>query len=85
MAENGAKNSAGFFGDYNCDLPPWTFEMIVGEIRKAHSDIDYVILTGDSPARRIWNESKTSNLEQIHFVAQVMKKYFKSMTFYSIN
>lgn len=83
MAKKGSKNSAGYFGDHNCDLPPWTVEHIIEFIAKSHDDIDYIFLTGDYPARDSWIQSKELNLENMQYVAKIMKKFFKGTRLFS--
>jgi len=54
--------SARYWGDYHCDLPIHTFENMMEHIAHTHSDIDYVIFTGDSPAHDVWLQTKEANL-----------------------
>ena len=37
---------ARFWGEYACDLPPWTLEASLANIAQTHPDILYVIVTG---------------------------------------
>lgn len=69
-------NAASFYGDYHCDLPPWTLDMMFKEIRAKHPDIDFVIMTGDLPAHDIWRQNRTLNLESSEIVIESMKKHF---------
>ena len=42
---------AGYWGDYNCDLPLRTLEAMMAGVRDNDNiDFDYIIYTGDSPA-----------------------------------
>lgn len=48
---------AGKWGDYKCDLPKRTFEHALDFIAKMHTDIDYVIFTGDLAPHEVWTEA----------------------------
>ena len=49
---------------------------MIGEIRKKHDAIDYVILTGDFPAHDVWRQNRTLNLKSAKIVTDIMKKHF---------
>ena len=34
--------SAGKLGDYQCDLPVWTYHSMLSNIKETHPDIDYI-------------------------------------------
>ena len=55
--------AAGYWGDYNCDLPRRTFVAMMEHVAETHADIDYVIYTGDAPAHDVWLQTKEKNLE----------------------
>jgi len=61
------ETAAGFWGDYNCDLPSRTFTAMVEQIAN-QGDIDYLIYTGDAPAHDVWLQTKEKNLEHQLFV-----------------
>ncbi len=73
-----ASNAASYFGDYHCDLPPWTLDQMVRDIARRHPDVDYVLLTGDFPAHDVWRQSRKANVESAKIVVDVIKKYFPS-------
>ncbi len=33
------QGSAGYYGDFNCDLPPATFDLLLEEVKKIDPDI----------------------------------------------
>merc|ERR1712223_301020 len=60
---------AGFWGDYNCDLPSRTFTAMVEQIANTEQgNLDYIIYTGDAPAHDVWLQTKEKNLEHQLFV-----------------
>ncbi|XP_049295450.1 sphingomyelin phosphodiesterase isoform X1 [Anopheles funestus] len=68
---NGA---AGKWGDYRkCDTPQRTVDHMLNHIADTHSDIDFIIWTGDLPPHDVWNQTKEENLK-------VLKETVKQMT-----
>jgi len=67
---------ARYWGEYMCDLAPWTLEAALANIASTHPDLEYVLLTGDLPAHDIWLQSEESNLGVIQLVASALKKHF---------
>ena len=72
----GAGRGARRWGEYTCDLPPWTLEASLAAIARSHPAIDYIILTGDLPAHDIWRQSKAANTEITQVVAAALHKHF---------
>lgn len=71
-ADGGAK----YWGDYACDLPPWSLDSTLANIKTNHPDIDMILLTGDFPAHDVWLQSQNYNLETIQIVSSSLRKYF---------
>ncbi len=71
-----AFRAASFFGDYNCDLPPWSFEALMRDVARRHPDLDYVVVTGDYPPHDVWRQNRRNNLESSKLVAEVLRKHF---------
>jgi sphingomyelin phosphodiesterase len=44
MAET-AETAAGYWGSYSCDVPVWTFEDMLVQIREKHLDVSATILS----------------------------------------
>ena len=86
MAETGlageGEAGAGFWGDYNCDLPVNTFQEIVRHIAATHTDLDYIIYTGDSPAHDIWLQTKERNLEHQEVVLSTLDQHLPGIPVY---
>ena len=81
LAEDG-EDAAGFWGDYSCDLPSYTFEDMVKHLAEAHTDLDYVIYTGDSPAHDVWLQTTDKNLEHQVFVLNTIDEYLPGIPVY---
>jgi sphingomyelin phosphodiesterase len=62
-------NSAGLYGDYNCDTPEILLTSVIEFIQKLAPD--FIIYTGDDPAHDIWEQSKDKNVASM---ATVMAK-----------
>jgi len=72
-----SRKGAGIWGDYRkCDTPRVTIESMLGHIRDAHPDIDYIIWTGDIPAHDVWNQTHSSNINVIKDTVDLMLQYF---------
>ena len=67
---------AGYWGEYSCDTPPWTFRHILEHIREEHSELDYIMLTGDFPAHDVWLQSREHNLASARLVVENIKEVF---------
>uniref|UniRef100_A0A1A9ZW88 Sphingomyelin phosphodiesterase n=1 Tax=Glossina pallidipes TaxID=7398 RepID=A0A1A9ZW88_GLOPL len=68
---------AGKWGDYRkCDTPKRTVDNMLSHIADTHSDIDYILWTGDLPPHDVWNQSKVENLEILkETVRQMVDKF----------
>ncbi|OAD57535.1 Sphingomyelin phosphodiesterase [Eufriesea mexicana] len=59
--------AAGRWGDYRkCDTPKRTVEHMLKHIADTHSDIDYILWTGDIPPHDVWNQTREENLNVLH-------------------
>ncbi|XP_023247075.1 sphingomyelin phosphodiesterase-like [Copidosoma floridanum] len=69
--------AAGRWGDYRkCDMPKRTLDHMLQHIRDTHSDIDYIIWTGDLPPHDVWNQTKEENLKILHETVLQMTNMF---------
>ena len=57
-----ASKVAGIFGDYKCDLPLNTLEILLSHAKTNHPEIEYIFLTGDYPAHDVWRQDRKHNL-----------------------
>ena len=48
MQDKSTSPGARKWGEYTCDLPPWTLDQMLGDIAARHPDIAWVIVTGAS-------------------------------------
>lgn len=72
---------AGYWGDYTCDIPLRTLEMMLGDVVDTQ-DLDYIIYTGDSPAHDVWIQSKDRNLENEVTVLMLLESMFPNTPVY---
>ena len=46
LQDSSSSARARKWGEYTCDLPPWTLDRMLGDIAERHPDISWVIVTG---------------------------------------
>uniref|UniRef100_A0A1I7X6J4 Sphingomyelin phosphodiesterase n=1 Tax=Heterorhabditis bacteriophora TaxID=37862 RepID=A0A1I7X6J4_HETBA len=74
---------AGKWGmPYACDLPYETFESALKHISKNHTDLDYIIITGDFEAHDSWDYTETLTKENMQNMTNVLLKYFPNTPVY---
>lgn len=68
---------AGRWGDYRkCDTPKRTVDHMLQHISTTHTDIDYILWTGDLPPHDVWNQTREENLAVLkETVAQLAEKF----------
>ncbi|GBP20693.1 Sphingomyelin phosphodiesterase [Eumeta japonica] len=68
---------AGRWGDYRkCDTPKRTIDHMLSHIAETHTDIDYILWTGDLPPHDIWNQTKEENLKVLQETVAQMSDMF---------
>jgi len=82
----GASNSAGQFGDYNCDSPAILIDTLFSFLNKSLSPRpDAILYTGDDPAHDIWNQNRNVSLNAIEFVRRSFAYWFADVpVFFSL-
>jgi len=76
-------DAAGYWGDYrNCDIPWKTVENTVAHMSKQHSDVDYIVWTGDLVPHDVWLLNKTENLYELGRLTTLFDKYFPGIPVY---
>lgn len=65
------KDAAGFWGDYNCDLPLWTFQEVLKQIREVQKP-DYVFWGGDSIPHNLDTLVFDTNVEIMQNVTKIL-------------
>jgi len=73
-------NSAGLWGDYNCDLPQRTYESMLSFIADNLPEIDYAIFTGDMPPHDIWLETRETSLTADAYELSLFHKMLPNIT-----
>ncbi|KHJ94649.1 Ser/Thr phosphatase family protein, partial [Oesophagostomum dentatum] len=67
---------------YACDLPYQTFEAALKHISTAHTDLDYIIITGDFEAHDSWDYTEALTQQNIDNVTKALLKYFPKTPVY---
>ena len=67
------------FGEYQCDLPVWTAESMLQNIREVHPDISYIMLTGDFPGHGTWHQGRSENVEATNDVVDLIRQTFPNV------
>lgn len=65
---------AGFWGDFDCDLPLWTFESALQSL--STQPLDFLIYTGDSASHSVLNQTEEAKVYISSRVAQLLTQYF---------
>ncbi|XP_072766860.1 sphingomyelin phosphodiesterase [Anoplolepis gracilipes] len=72
-----ASAAAGRWGDYRkCDTPKRTLDHMLKHIADTHSDIDYILWTGDLPPHDVWNQTREENLKVLRNTVTQMVEMF---------
>lgn len=72
--------AAGFWGDYNCDVPYHTVVNLMENLQNRNSEFDWVYWTGDLPAHNVWNNSRESVLDILDNITQLLTTYLENKT-----
>lgn len=75
--------SAGKWGSPLCDLPVGTLDAAIGSLSN-HTDIDFVIWTGDSPPHNVWNQSQSYQLSYITKATEILRSHFPNTPIYPV-
>ncbi|KAJ6237167.1 sphingomyelin phosphodiesterase [Anaeramoeba flamelloides] len=76
------EGEAGYFGDFNCDIPWRTVESAVKEMAKIAPDVDFIINSGDSFPHAYGNAA--DKLHTIKNINDLIRQYFPNVPiFYS--
>lgn len=68
--------TAGYWGDYNCDLPYWTLNAGVSQLSQ-HA-VDFILMTGDYTPHDVWNQSHAEQLHYITSATDIVHQYFNT-------
>ena len=71
-----ASDSAGLYGEYNCDTPERTAESLMSHLNASTPRPDFILYTGDDPAHDIWEQSREVVLSAINYTTTILHKYF---------
>ena len=71
-----ASNSAGLYGEFNCDTPELTVQSMLDALNRTQPRPDFVLYTGDDPAHDIWEQSRANQLQSIAYTSSLLHAYF---------
>jgi sphingomyelin phosphodiesterase len=81
LGMNGSGN-AGRYGEYKCDLPIVTADLLMNHLRQLDPQPDFTIYTGDNPPHDVWNETWNGQTESTKFVVDYLSKNLPNQTIY---
>ncbi|KAK5643667.1 hypothetical protein RI129_007512 [Pyrocoelia pectoralis] len=67
---------AGRWGHYKCDVPQKTIENMLRSIAKQHSDVEYIILSGDLVDHEVWAQTRHGTLKNLEIIIAMLKEIF---------
>jgi len=76
-------NSAGVWGDYNCDPPMVLVSSMMEYLAGIDPQPDFILYTGDDPAHDIWEQSREANLNIITILSELFLQYFPNVPVFS--
>ena len=68
------------FGDYACDLPKNTLDLLLSHAKANHPEIEYIFLTGDYPAHDVWRQDRQHNIQSSQAIVKSITDNFPNMT-----
>jgi len=75
--QGGPNDSAGRFGDYNCDAPALLVNELFIYLNQSLSQRpDFILYTGDDPAHDIWNQDRNTSLNAVRYVQKLLQQYY---------
>jgi sphingomyelin phosphodiesterase len=63
---------AGHYGNYKCDLPLVTLDVVVESIASLDPQPDFIIYTGDNSPHDLWNETWVSQFEATNYLVSYL-------------
>jgi len=75
--------TAGLWGSPKCDLPVHTLDAAIGSLSN-HTDVEFIIWTGDSPPHNVWNQSQSYQLSYITKATEILRTHFPNTPIYPV-
>lgn len=73
---------SGKWGGWKCDTPRRTLDNLFEHLAKEHSDVDYIIWTGDLPPHDSWSFYKNDSLSVLNETVALFNEYFPNTPVY---
>ena len=73
---------AGQYGDYKCDLPIATLNLLTNHLKQLNPQPDFIVYTGDNPPHDIWEESWQSQTNSTNFLVKYLSTKLPNQTIY---
>ena len=74
--------SAGRYGEYKCDLPIATLDLLMDQLRQLDPQPNFTVYTGDNPPHNVWNETWDDQTESTKFIVDYLSKNLPNQTIY---
>ncbi|XP_069973652.1 sphingomyelin phosphodiesterase [Penaeus vannamei] len=79
------EDRAWYWGDYrNCGSPAWMLEDMLAHARNTHTDLDYVMWTGDVVPHNMWSTSREWNLRLVRETNALVRKWFPDVPVFPV-
>ncbi|CAI4226979.1 unnamed protein product [Auanema sp. JU1783] len=76
-------NPAGPWGTIaSCDLPYWTFQSMLKFIRQKHTDIDYIVVSGDLVSHAVYEYTQDSHMAMVKNISDTIKQQLPDIPTY---
>ena len=73
---------AGQYGDYACDLPIATLDLLTDHLQQLNPQPDIIVYTGDNPPHDNWEESWQSQTNSTNFLVKYLSTKLPNQTIY---
>uniref|UniRef100_A0A914DRP3 Sphingomyelin phosphodiesterase n=1 Tax=Acrobeloides nanus TaxID=290746 RepID=A0A914DRP3_9BILA len=74
---------AGQWGtEGHCETPYWLLENMLQWISKNHTDLDYILVTGDLESSADWDYKRETHQEYVRNISDLFKEYFPNIPTY---
>ncbi|XP_065912440.1 sphingomyelin phosphodiesterase A-like isoform X2 [Dysidea avara] len=75
---------AGKYGDYNCDIPLITVDLLISEIKTMEPQPDIILYIGDNPPHDVWMETWNGQLQASEYLVDYFSEQLPDTTIYPV-